>query len=205
MNVPRLAVIIPCYNEELCVETTVKQIFVLFEHLINSNKISRDSYIYLVDDGSKDRTWSLIAKLHRDYNGLVKGMKFIANFGNQKALLAGLEAVRRIGCDCAVSIDADLQQDEYAIEKFVDNLISPITSKEKELNSQAEAQRKAREARQAQYEKQQKERQKAIKKQQKEREKALKKKQKEAQARRENTKNAIEAETNFWKSLFNND
>lgn len=94
---------------------------------------------------------------------------------------------------------------ESRVEKFVDNLISPITSKEKELNSQAEAQRKAREARQAKYEKQQKERQKAIKKQQKEREKALKKKQKEAQARRENTKNAIEAETNFWKSLFNND
>ena len=90
-------------------------------------------------------------------------------------------------------------------QNFVDNLISPITTKEKELNSQAEAQRKAREARQAQYEKQQKERQKALKKQQKERQKALKKKQKEAQKRRENTKNAIEAETNFWKSLFDSD
>ncbi len=120
MKVPRLAVIIPCYNEELCIETTVKQIFVLFEHLINLNKISADSYIYLVDDGSKDNTWHIIANLHYEYRHLVKGQRFITNFGNQKALLAGLEAVRKIGCDCAVSIDADLQQDEYAIEKFVD-------------------------------------------------------------------------------------
>ena len=52
-------------------------------------------------------------------NSLVKGVKFVRNFGNQKALLAGLDGVRNIGCDCAVSIDADLQQDEWAIEKFV--------------------------------------------------------------------------------------
>ena len=90
---------------------------------------------------------------------------------------------------------------ESRIQNFVDNLISPITQKEKELNSQAEAQRKAREQRQKAYEKQQKERQKAYKKQQRE----LKKKQREAQKRRENTRNAIEAETSFWKSLFSGD
>ena len=119
MNIPRLAVVIPCFNEELCIEKTVRQIFELFEHLIRLNKIKRDSYIYLVDDGSKDRTWSIIERLHYE-NRLVKGQRFVTNFGNQKALLAGLEAVRRIGCDCAVSIDADLQQDEYAVEKFLD-------------------------------------------------------------------------------------
>ncbi len=119
MNIPRLAVVIPCFNEELCIERTVRQIFELFEHLIRLNKIKRDSYIYLVDDGSKDRTWSIIERLHYE-NRLVKGQRFVTNFGNQKALLAGLEAVRRIGCDCAVSIDADLQQDEYAVEKFLD-------------------------------------------------------------------------------------
>ena len=94
---------------------------------------------------------------------------------------------------------------ESRVQNFVDNLISPITTKEKELNSQAEAQRKAREQKQKAYEKQQKERQKAYEKRQKERQKALKKKQKEAEKRRQNTKNAIEAETSFWKSLFNND
>ena len=94
---------------------------------------------------------------------------------------------------------------ESRIQNFVDNLISPITTKEKELNSQAEAQRKAREQRQKAYEKQQKERQKAYKKQQRERQRELKKKQREAQKRRENTRNAIEAETSFWKTLFSSD
>ena len=94
---------------------------------------------------------------------------------------------------------------ESRIQNFVDNLISPITTKEKELNSQAEAQRKAREQKQKAYEKQQKERQKAYKKRQKERQKALKQKQKEAKQRRQNTKDAINAEASFWKSLFNND
>ena len=46
--------------------------------------------------------------------------KFVRNYGNQKALIAGLLGVKDIGCDCAVSIDADLQQDENAIETFVD-------------------------------------------------------------------------------------
>ncbi len=80
---------------------------------------------------------------------------------------------------------------ESRIQNWVDNLISPVTTKEKELNDQAEAQQRA-------YEKQQKAQQRAYKKKQKEREKSVK----EAQRRRENTKNAIESETSFWKSLF---
>ena len=119
MNTPRLAIIIPCYNEELCIEATVNQLLIVYNHLIKFNKINKDSYIYLIDDGSKDRTWEIIENLHKN-NSHIKGQKFITNFGNQKAILAGLEAVRRIGCDCVVSIDADLQQDEWAIEKFVD-------------------------------------------------------------------------------------
>lgn len=75
--------------------------------------------MYFIDDGSQDRTWAIIERMHR-LNPLVKGQKFIKNFGNQKAIIAGLEAVKRIGCDCVVSIDADLQQDEWIIETFVD-------------------------------------------------------------------------------------
>ena len=119
MNIPRLAVVIPCFNEELCIERTVRQIFELFEHLIRLNKIKRDSYIYLVDDGSKDRTWEIIEELHSKYK-MVKGMKFVRNYGNQKALIAGLLGVKEFGCDCAITIDADLQQDENSIEKFID-------------------------------------------------------------------------------------
>lgn len=119
MNIPTLAVIIPCYNEELCINTTATRLLEVLEHLIKANKIRRDSYLYFVDDGSKDRTWDIIEELHKR-NRIIKGQKFIKNFGNQKAIIAGLEAVKKIGCDCVVSIDADLQQDEWAIEKFVD-------------------------------------------------------------------------------------
>ncbi len=123
MYKPKLAIIIPCYNEELCVKSTVDKLFEVIEYLVSKNKISSDSYIYLIDDGSTDNTWSIIEKLH-NLNKHVKGLKFIRNFGNQKALIAGLEGVRNIGCDCAISIDADLQQDEWAIEKFIDEFVN---------------------------------------------------------------------------------
>ena len=119
MKIPKLAVIIPCFNEELCIESTVRKLLEVFNYLIGKNKITYESYIYLVDDGSTDSTWNIIEKMH-SRNQLIKGLKFIRNYGNQKALIAGLESVNTIGCDCAVSIDADLQQDEWAIEKFID-------------------------------------------------------------------------------------
>lgn len=119
MEKPRLAIIVPCFNEELCVKSTVEQLLNVLNKLVSDEKIKPDSYIYLVDDGSVDKTWEIIEEFHNK-NKHIKGLKFVRNFGNQKALLAGLDCVRAIGCDCAVSIDADLQQDEWAIEKFVD-------------------------------------------------------------------------------------
>ena len=117
--IPRMAIIIPCYNEELCVKTTAEKLLLVLNDLISKGKITNESYLYFVDDGSKDTTWSIIEDLHRE-NPVIKGTKFIRNYGNQKALMAGLESVREIGCDCVISIDADLQQDEWSIEKFVD-------------------------------------------------------------------------------------
>lgn len=119
MQIPKLAVIIPCFNEELCVEATCKRLVEVLQMLVAKNKITSDSYLYLIDDGSTDNTWNIIEKLHTE-NNLIKGVKFLRNYGNQKALIAGLEGVRDFGCDCVVSIDADLQQDELAIEKFLD-------------------------------------------------------------------------------------
>ena len=92
MRKPTLAIIIPCYNEELLIESTVSSLLEVINSLIEKGKILPDSYIYLVDDGSKDRTWELIDDLHRK-NPLVKGAKFVKNYGNQKALLAGLLGV----------------------------------------------------------------------------------------------------------------
>ncbi|MDD3436033.1 MAG: glycosyltransferase family 2 protein [Candidatus Gastranaerophilales bacterium] len=119
MRKPTLAIIIPCFNEELLIESTVNSLFEVINSLIDKGKILQDSYVYVVDDGSTDKTWSIIEKLHKE-NGLAKGVRFVKNYGNQKALMAGLLGVREIGCDCVVSIDADLQQDQWAIETFVD-------------------------------------------------------------------------------------
>ena len=119
MKKPTLAITVPCFNEELCVETSVNTLIEVINDLIAKDKINTDSFIYLIDDGSKDRTWEIISELH-EKNSIVKGAKFIRNYGNQKAHIAGLLGVKDLGCDCAVSIDADLQQDPWSIEKFVD-------------------------------------------------------------------------------------
>jgi len=116
----RLAIIIPCFNEELVIKSTVETLLNVLNNIISKGKITEDSYIYLIDDGSKDKTWQIIEELRSNYGDKIKGTKFIRNYGNQKALIAGLTGVREIGCDCVVSIDADLQQDENAIEIFVD-------------------------------------------------------------------------------------
>ena len=122
MDKPILAITIPCYNEELCIESTINSLFEVLNDLIKKNKISEQSFIYCVDDGSKDKTWEIISHLHK-INPLVKGQKFVRNYGNQKAHIAGLLGVRELGCDCTVSIDADLQQDQWTIEKFVDEYL----------------------------------------------------------------------------------
>ncbi len=119
-NNTKLALIIPCYNEELVIKSTVETLLKVLDDIISKGKINSNSYIYLVDDGSKDKTWSIIEELHKKYPTRVKGMKFVRNYGNQKALIAGLLGVKEIGCDCAISIDADLQQDENSIEEFID-------------------------------------------------------------------------------------
>lgn len=119
-NKSKLAIIIPCFNEELVIKSTVEKLLAVMDDIIAKNKISEESYIYLVDDGSKDSTWEIIESLHNIHGNRVRGTKFIRNYGNQKALIAGLMGVKVIGCDCAISIDADLQQDENAIEKFID-------------------------------------------------------------------------------------
>ena len=119
-NKTKLAIIIPCFNEELVVKSTVETLLKVLDGIIAKGKIADDSYIYLVDDGSKDKTWEIIENLHQTYGARVKGTKFIRNYGNQKALIAGLLGVKNIGCDCVISIDADLQQDENAIETFID-------------------------------------------------------------------------------------
>ena len=87
MQIPRLAVIIPCFNEELCVESTCARLLEVLQMLVKKHKITPDSYLYFVDDGSNDNTWNIIENLHNK-TSQVKGTKFLRNYGNQKALIA---------------------------------------------------------------------------------------------------------------------
>ena len=112
-----LAIVVPCYNEQEVITETTRQLTALLDSMLSEDRIS-EGYIYLVDDGSKDQTWSLIEGLNSN-NCHVHGIKLAHNSGHQNALWAGLEYVSD-KCDAAVSIDADLQDDVQTIRAMVD-------------------------------------------------------------------------------------
>ncbi len=119
---PILAIIVPCYNEEAVLAISAKELLNRLEALVDASRISPQSYLCLVDDGSRDATWDIIERHSRESNR-VKGIKLSANFGHQNALLAGLFSEKSTA-DCLVTIDADLQDDvtviEQMVEKFTD-------------------------------------------------------------------------------------
>lgn len=114
----RLFLVIPCYNEEDVLAETAARLSERMESLISSGKISTESIICFVDDGSKDKTWEIITNLHNE-SPLFRGIKLSRNRGHQNALLAGLLTVKD-ECDAAISLDADLQDDVNCIDKMVD-------------------------------------------------------------------------------------
>ena len=114
MNI-RLAIVVPCYNEQEVLPETNKRLLALLTRLQASQLISALSSIYYVDDGSKDGTWPLIESLAYA-DSRVHGIKLSRNRGHQPALLAGLMTVEG---DAMVSIDADLQDDMDVIEDMV--------------------------------------------------------------------------------------
>lgn len=114
----RLALVVPCYNEEAVIKISSEALRGVLKDLIEKQKIAQDSFVLFVDDGSKDRTWELIEEEHRLY-GNVKGLKLAGNVGHQFALTAGLLTAKDCS-DVTVSIDADLQDDVTVIEEMVD-------------------------------------------------------------------------------------
>ena len=114
----KLYLVIPCYNEEAVLPETHSRLAEKMNALISANTISPESRIVFVDDGSKDKTWELIASYHNQ-NSLFSGIKLSRNKGHQNALLAGLMSVKEY-CDCAISMDADLQDDINAIDGFLE-------------------------------------------------------------------------------------
>lgn len=116
----RLAIVLPCFNEGESIPHAATRLTALIGELVADGEIAGDSYLFFVDDGSGDHSWSIIEGLH-DQNPAIKGMKLSRNFGHQAALLAGLSEVRG-NCDATVSIDCDLQQDPQAIREFIREL-----------------------------------------------------------------------------------
>lgn len=117
-----LYLVIPCYNEQEVLHETSRQLKDKLNSLINSGKISKDSKICFVNDGSKDKTWEIIQELHQE-DKIFRGIKLSRNKGHQNALLAGLMTVKG-ECDAAISLDADLQDDINAIDEMVDKYLN---------------------------------------------------------------------------------
>ncbi len=115
----RLAIVVPCYNEEEVLKIASEALRGVLDDLTGKGKIAKDSFILFVNDGSKDRTWELIEEEHRAHPVQVRGVKLAGNVGHQFALTAGLITAKDMS-DVTVSIDADLQDDVAVIEEMID-------------------------------------------------------------------------------------
>lgn len=111
-----LYVVVPCYNEEEVLEETTKRLKEKLTNLINQKKISKNSKVMYVNDGSKDKTWELIKKISKDT--MFTGISLSRNRGHQNALLAGLMTAKE-KADIIISMDADLQDDINAIDEML--------------------------------------------------------------------------------------
>ena len=116
-----LYIVIPCYNEEEVLPETAKRLKVKMNSLIEKRKISPESRVVMVNDGSKDKSWSIISALHEE-DPLFSGINLSRNRGHQNALLAGLMTAKDLA-DATVSMDADLQDDINAIDEMVDKFL----------------------------------------------------------------------------------
>ena len=113
-----LYIVVPCYNEEEVLPETSKRLYEKLSSLMAAGKISGESRILFVDDGSSDGTWELIQKLHEE-SEVFTGVSLSHNRGHQNALLAGLMTAKD-RADVVISMDADLQDDIGAVDQMLD-------------------------------------------------------------------------------------
>lgn len=114
-----LYVVVPCYNEEAVLPETSRRLKEKLDTLEKAGKISAESRVMFVNDGSKDKTWAIIQQLHRD-NPRFAGVNLSRNRGHQNALLAGLMTAKG-RADMVISMDADLQDDIDAVDTMVEH------------------------------------------------------------------------------------
>ncbi len=118
---PKLYIVVPCYNEEKVLPITAPLFLQKLNSLKENNKISENSRILFVNDGSKDNTWDIITSLSKE-NEIFCGISLSRNRGHQNALLAGLMEAKD-KCDITVSIDCDGQDDIDAIDRMIDEYL----------------------------------------------------------------------------------
>lgn len=118
MQKPVLYIVVPCYNEQAVLPLTAPMFQEEIRLLAEKEKISPESRVLFVNDGSKDETWKIICALAQE-NAVFRGISLSRNRGHQNALLAGLMEAKKY-CDIAISIDCDGQDDISAMEKMVD-------------------------------------------------------------------------------------
>lgn len=116
-SLPILTLVVPCYNEEEVLPETSSVLKSKLSNLIENSIINKMSKILFVDDGSSDKTWSLITKLNK-FDNIFCGLQLSKNQGHQNALLAGLLDTKEYS-DCVISLDADLQDDINVIDDFI--------------------------------------------------------------------------------------
>lgn len=120
--IKRLAIVVPCYNEEEALPDTDKVLNDLMKDLVKREVVKSNSFILYVNDGSKDKTWDVIKNAYKN-SEYVHGLNLAGNKGHQNALLAGLMQVKD-EVDVTISIDADLQDDVGVIEEMVEKYYS---------------------------------------------------------------------------------
>lgn len=120
-EIPKLIIVSPCYNEEAILRYSADTLTSFLKRVITLGKIAPSSRILYVNDGSRDRTWSLIEELHKD-NSFVEGLSLAKNVGSELAVMAGMMAARE-RADVVVTIDADLQDDVEAIEEMINHYL----------------------------------------------------------------------------------
>lgn len=121
-EIPCLYVVLPCYNEEEIIESSISKMLDKLGRLISEGKITEDSKAMFVNDGSKDNTLNLLVKAAAK-DERVAVVNLSGNYGHQSAVLAGMMTAKN-KADAVISIDADLQQDIEAIDKFLDSYMS---------------------------------------------------------------------------------
>lgn len=121
-EIPVLYLVVPCYNEEEVIEKSAQVLGDKMRRLTQTGQIAEGSKVMFVNDGSRDNTLMLLHRIAAQ-DALYSVVSLAGNYGHQSAILAGMMTARKYA-DAVVTIDADLQQDIEALDRFLDSYMA---------------------------------------------------------------------------------